>query len=173
MDASESERASVAGITPLSARMEVAGSGYAPLEEYPGITTAKWKARHLECGNEVSIRLHVLRQGRGCCMPCGAKKHGSTRSLDPGKAFEAMLSANLEPLEPYPGSVGKAWKSRCLVCGDIVAPPVRERCVWPGRLSSVWREETCSVSPVERRRGSQDHAFHEPETARTIFGDAS
>ncbi len=114
---------SVARITPLSARMELAGFGYAPLEEYPGITTAKWKARHLECGNEVSIRLHVLRQGRGCCMPCGAKKHGSTRSLDPGKAFEAMLSANLEPLEPYPGSVGKAWKSRCLVCGDIVAPP--------------------------------------------------
>ena len=116
---------SVARITPLSARMELAGFGYAPLEEYPGITTAKWKARHLECGNEVSIRLHVLRQGRGCCMPCGAKKHGSTRSLDPGKAFEAMLSANLEPLEPYPGSVGKAWKSRCLVCGDIVAPGTR------------------------------------------------
>jgi hypothetical protein len=33
-----------------------------------------------------------------------------------------MLARHLEPLDPYPGSVQVAWRSRCVICDKILEP---------------------------------------------------
>lgn len=42
-----------------------------------------------------------------------------SKKNDPSLVKEAMLKANLEPLEPYQSALAK-WKCKCLECGEIV-----------------------------------------------------
>lgn len=54
------------------------------------------------------------RKGGGC-QCC------NDTAIKPQAAAGAMRSAQLEPLEPYPGSLAK-WRCRCLRCSKIVTP---------------------------------------------------
>ena len=94
--------------------------GYTPLVEYPG-SNMPWKAIHNICGELVSPRFTALQSGRGGCQKCGLKATKEKQMGDPIKAREFFLSRKLEPLAPYPGS-NRPWKSRCLICTQIVSP---------------------------------------------------
>lgn len=104
--------------------------GYEALEEYPG-SMSLWRAKHLECGQEVKVSLAPLQRGhtpRGSC-PCAEAKRADaeTRSRNTsieGRADSAaatMVEAGWEPLEPYPGS-HKPWRCRCVDCGTEGTP---------------------------------------------------
>ena len=47
------------------------------------------------------------------------------KKLDPELAAKVMLNAGLKPLTPYKNSTSP-WKSKCLVCGNIVKPPYKQ-----------------------------------------------
>jgi len=85
-----------------------------PLDEYVNALTA-WRAKCLKCGHIVTPKLGAISGGQGPCIYCAGKK------VDPKKAVEIMLAADLKPLEPFE-TVRRPWKSLCLVCENIVTP---------------------------------------------------
>jgi hypothetical protein len=85
-----------------------------PLEDYVNALTA-WRAKCLKCGHIVSPKLGAINGGQGPCIYCAGKK------VDPKKAKEIMLAADLKPLEPFK-TVRRPWKSLCLVCENVVTP---------------------------------------------------
>jgi hypothetical protein len=84
-----------------------------PLIPYPG-RQHPWLCRCLRCGETVTPRYGAVKSGTGC-------RYCNDTAIDPGAAAALMSRADLEPLEPYPGSVQK-WKCRCLKCHRIVFP---------------------------------------------------
>lgn len=105
-------------------------NGYAAQEEYPGSTTA-WRARHMKCGQEVTVRLDQVSRGhmpRDSCR-CYLKRRAaaeerakSTRATENAvKAVAGMAAAGWQPLEPYPGS-HNPWRCRCMDCGPEGSP---------------------------------------------------
>lgn len=89
-------------------------AGVKPLVAYPGKGKI-WPCRCLTCDLEVSPRYNAIQQGQGACKYCAGK------AVSSGSAIQAMLLANAQPLEPYPGS-GTPWKCCCLKCGSIITP---------------------------------------------------
>jgi len=85
-----------------------------PLEPYKNAGT-KWKSRCLKCNKLISPTYNSVQQRGSGCKYC-AKKY-----LDAEDAVTFMRRAQLEPLEPYPGSQ-KSWRSKCLRCGKVVQP---------------------------------------------------
>ena len=86
-------------------------SGFKPLEPYRN-RHHPWKSECQKCGNIVSPHFGAIVNGQGCRFCSGLV-------VDPAKAREKMLSANLEPLVDYPGAA-KPWKCKCLKCNRIV-----------------------------------------------------
>ena len=84
-----------------------------PLVAYPG-RHAPWPCRCLRCGQTVSPRYGAVKKGGGC-------RYCNDRAIKPDVAMAAMRNAQLQPLEPYPGSLAK-WRCRCLKCNRIVSP---------------------------------------------------
>jgi hypothetical protein len=84
-----------------------------PLVAYPG-HHEPWPCRCLRCDQIVSPRYGAVKKGGGC-------QYCNDTAIKPEAAAGAMLSAQLEPLEPYPGSLAK-WRCRCLKCSKIVTP---------------------------------------------------
>jgi len=107
------------------------GVGLEPLEPYPG-TTKKWRCLCLNCGKEV-LPTHdqVQQSGRGC-RHCSLKVRGLTHRVEEGQAVALMMSAGLEPIEPYP-TIHVPWLCRCRQCHRLVDPS----------LSSVKRGARC------------------------------
>jgi hypothetical protein len=68
----------------------------------------------------VTPRLTNLDKGQGGCVYCAGRAR-----IDPEAAAAVMRAADLEPLEPYPGS-GVAWRCTHLPCGR----EVRTRYSW-------------------------------------------
>jgi hypothetical protein len=96
--------------------------GIEPLEPYPGSKEAKWRCRCTRCGDEVMTTYGaVVHSGGTGCAACGRRQAARAIMLDPDEAAAVMRGANLEPLEPYPGT-RVPWRSRCLACGEEVAP---------------------------------------------------
>ena len=88
--------------------------GLIPQVPFPGAKIG-WKSIHAECGREVFPKYsNVLDGSRGC-------KECSNNYVNPEAAIEVFRSADLEPLEPYPGA-GRGWRSIHTVCGREVAP---------------------------------------------------
>jgi len=85
-----------------------------PLEEYPGSQKA-WRCKCLRCGREVTPAYTSIQGGQKGCVYCGGKK------VDPEEAFQMMLKAGLQPLEPYKRADGY-WKCRCMKCLKEVNP---------------------------------------------------
>lgn len=119
------------GMTAMGVRKITAGAdaavsdmqaaGLEPLEPYPGATRT-WRCRCINCMNIVTPRLHDIRAGRSGCAPCGYARWAATRlSIGADQARTDMLTAGLEPLDPYPGA-RKPWRSRCTRCHNVVTP---------------------------------------------------
>jgi hypothetical protein len=88
-------------------------AGFKPLEPYKH-RHHPWKSECQKCGNIVAPHLGGIIGGQGCRFCSGLV-------VDPDKAREKMLAADLEPLVDYPGA-GKPWKSKCTKCSRIVQP---------------------------------------------------
>ena len=85
-----------------------------PLEPYKNSGT-KWKSRCLKCKKLINPTYNSVQQRGSGCKYC-AKKY-----LDAEDAVTFMRRAQLEPLEPYPGTQNP-WRSKCLRCGKEVQP---------------------------------------------------
>ncbi len=96
-------------------------AGLEPLEPYPGSNAKPWRCRCLSCDREVSPVYASIQQGRGGCRECGNVVASLRRRLDSSSAAAVMIDADLEPLEPYPGTA-VPWRCRCVVCGHGVHP---------------------------------------------------
>lgn len=110
---------------------EMESKDLTPLVDFPG-ASKPWKSECKKCGGQNSPRLADLRMGHSGCKRCGDEIGGKKRRLinNPTRAgkttsfndvLDVMRNANLEPLEPYETSQTK-WKSKCLKCGELVAP---------------------------------------------------
>ncbi|CAB4602845.1 unannotated protein [freshwater metagenome] len=88
--------------------------GLIPLEPFPG-AKKPWLCIHSQCGREVFPKYANVLDGSGGCKEC------SINYVNPELALEVFRSANLEPLEPYPGA-GRGWKSIHTICGNEVSP---------------------------------------------------
>jgi len=84
-----------------------------PLVAYPG-RRPPWPCRCLRCGQAVSPSYGAVKAGGSC-------RHCNDTAIKPDAAAAAMRDAQLEPLEPYPGSRAE-WRCRCLKCNKIVSP---------------------------------------------------
>ncbi len=85
-----------------------------PVEKYQG-ANKPWKSIHSKCGKNVQPRYSELKAGGGGCGYCGGTK------VDAVDALQLMKDNGYEPQTEYPGSDSK-WKSKHLVCGNIVYP---------------------------------------------------
>jgi recombinational DNA repair protein (RecF pathway) len=103
-----------------SASADMITAGLSPLVPYPG-TNTPWLCQCLTCGSEVSPRHHGIISGQGGCKKCGYETAKKKLRTDEVEAVQKMRSANLEPLQPYPGA-HKPWKSACLECGSEASP---------------------------------------------------
>lgn len=101
-------------VDPDEAAEFMRSAGVEPLVPYPG-SDKPWHCRCLRCRREVRPFYGYVRGGGGPCGYCGG------RVVEPNEAAELMRTAQLEPLEPYPGSP-VPWKCRCLRCGRTVTP---------------------------------------------------
>lgn len=100
--------------TPQSQAISIMeNAGFEPLEPYKH-RHHPWKSRCRKCGNLVSPHLGAIVNGQGCRFCSGLV-------VDPERAKQKMIAANLEPLVDYPGAA-KPWESRCLKCLNIVKP---------------------------------------------------
>ena len=88
-------------------------AGLQPLEDYPG-ASRPWKCECLKCGRVVTPNYNRVKSGTGCAYCAG-------KMVSPSEAIEVMRSAQLEPLEPYPGA-RTHWKCKCLRCNRTVSP---------------------------------------------------
>lgn len=105
-----------------AAEQEMLDAGLRPLEPYPGKAADAWRCECLRCGDIVTGRLQKIRSGEGCCRRCGIAASALARSADPAASEALMRAANLEPLDPYPGSNHLPWRSRCMSCDAVVQP---------------------------------------------------
>lgn len=108
----------MARIDPDGAASLMRGAGLEPLEPYPG-GHERWLCRCMRCGAEVSPSYSSVRAGQGGCKPCGLQASAAKRKMSHEDAARVMLSAGLEPLEPYPGNQ-KKWLCHCTRCGNNV-----------------------------------------------------
>ena len=87
-----------------------------PLEPYSGDNKKPWRAVHIPCGNEVSPTYNIIQSDESIgCHFC------SDQFVDPDEAFQFLVSKNLQPLVPYPGTKNP-WKSVHTVCGQVIQP---------------------------------------------------
>jgi DNA-directed RNA polymerase subunit RPC12/RpoP len=91
-----------------------------PLEPYKS-STAKWKVRHLACGNIVTTTWHEVQSGQGGCGICRYTKIAKKLRTSDDEAEKFMREAGGEPLEPYKNSHAR-WKVRCIKCGATSYP---------------------------------------------------
>ena len=99
----------------MDASDRVRSAGFEPLEPYPGNNRTSWRCRHIECGNEVVLKLGGIVSGKNPCKYCNGQW------VDPEKAAELMRQAGLEPLEPYVSNKHR-WSCKCSTCGEVVTP---------------------------------------------------
>ena len=99
----------------MDATARVRDAGFEPLEPYPGNNRTSWRCRHVECGNEVELKLGGIVSGKNPCKYCNGQW------VDPEKAAEVMRQAGLEPLEPYVSNKHR-WSCKCSTCGEVVTP---------------------------------------------------
>jgi hypothetical protein len=94
-------------------------AGWRPVEDFPG-PKAIWACVCITCGyrgNPQYARTNTHKTG---CPVCAQRAVAKARLLEfEPAAVELMMSVQLQPLEPYPGS-HEPWLCRCLLCGASV-----------------------------------------------------
>jgi len=101
-------------VDPEIARALFLKRGLVPQEVFPGANIG-WRSIHSQCGREVFPKYSYILDGSGGCKDC------AVNYVNPELALEVFRSADLEPIEPYPGA-GRGWRSIHTVCGREVAP---------------------------------------------------
>jgi hypothetical protein len=108
-------------ITPEDAVALMRNGGFEPMELYPG-AMEPWMCRHKQCGGIRFPRYAHVQQGRRACKSCSNKVVAELLRLDPKETVKIMQAADLEPLEPYPGTNNKPWRCIHIPCGKEVQP---------------------------------------------------
>ena len=129
-------------VTPEDAVLLMRNGGFEPMEDYPG-SMEPWMCRHLQCGGVRFPRYAHVQQGRRACKTCSSQIVAETLRMDPDKAVVVMRSADLEPLEPYPGSSNKPWRCIHKICGEEVKP----------RYASIQQGQSGCKSCIHRALG--------------------
>jgi recombinational DNA repair protein (RecF pathway) len=101
-------------IDPELAREVFLSKGLVPQSEFPG-GKVPWPSIHSRCGTLVSPKYADVSNDSNGCKKC------APNFVEPEEAVSIFRSADLEPLEPYPGA-DRGWKSRHTVCGREVTP---------------------------------------------------
>lgn len=101
-------------VDPQEAERLFISRGLIPQESFPG-ANKPWKSIHAQCGREVFIKYAYVLDGSNGCREC------AVNYVNPELALEVFKSANLEPLEPYPGA-SRGWRSIHTLCGREVTP---------------------------------------------------
>jgi hypothetical protein len=131
-----SEKEKPSKILDVKAEEIMKQAGMKPLEPYVNSKTP-WKSKCMVCKKITSPALGNVIQGHNACAYCTGHK------VDPKDAILVMKKANLEPLEPFT-SVDKAWKCKCLKCGEVVQPAYASIKRGQGGCLSCGREATAS-----------------------------
>ncbi|MGY1825779.1 MULTISPECIES: hypothetical protein [unclassified Blastococcus] len=100
-----------------TAEQKLREHGMTPLEPYPGRVTDPWRARCDTCRTEGAPMLANLRDGKGGCVPCGARESARKRSLSAEVAMDRLTAAGWVPQEAYPGRSTDRWRIACARCG--------------------------------------------------------
>jgi hypothetical protein len=108
-------------VTGKSACAVLHGVGLTPLVPYPGSQLA-WLSRCDAAGHIVAPTYAKVKYRGDGCYHCRGRKISARLRLSESDARASMLSAGLDPLDPYPGSVEVPWRARCLTCASVVAP---------------------------------------------------
>ena len=95
-------------------------SNLKPLEPYVS-ARAKWKCECLKCGKTVYANYNAIQQGEGGCYTCGRTSQAAKQRGSSSAAIAVMEKKGLKPIVPYQNT-NTPWKSKCLVCGEIVEP---------------------------------------------------
>lgn len=103
-----------------------------PQEPYK-TSHAKWKCKCLICGKTVFPRLYSLQAGKGGCKYCAARKRQLHFKMLDKEAIRLARKAKVVPLEPYVNMLSK-WKSKCLICGQVVFPRLADMKRHPNSL---------------------------------------
>jgi hypothetical protein len=109
-------------IDPQVAEAMMISAGLQPLEPYKN-AISDWKCKCLTCKKIVISRYNRIQQGSGCPL-CAYKAGGLKIRNTEAKALEKLKEYNLEAIDPYEKSDTK-WKCRCLRCGEIVYPKLK------------------------------------------------
>jgi len=109
-------------IDPQFAEAQMIAAGLQPLEPYRN-AISDWQCKCLKCNQMVISRYNRVQQGSGCPQ-CAAVNAGINLRLAEETAVAKLREYDLEPLEPYSKSDIK-WKCRCLSCGDVVYPKLK------------------------------------------------
>lgn len=123
--------------------------GMRPLEPYVDSSTPR-KCECITCGAACSPRLSNLRRWGGC-RECATEKNAKARRFDEKFAVQQMVNAKLKPLETYVHSHAK-WLCECLVCGELVAPTLRNIMTGGGCRRCAWNENGA------KKRNDEDDA---------------
>lgn len=126
-------------------------AGYQPLEPYK-MASAKWKCKHLICGNIVSPQYATIKRGTGGCKYCRYKKSSAARKkYSQEEAFAIAISKDLKPLEAYVKSHAK-WKCKCLKCGAIGTPNLKMLLAGQGGCVPCGRTKTADKRRIKPER---------------------
>ncbi len=98
---------------PKEAAAVMRRAGLRPLVPYPG-RHAPWLSECKRCHQTVTPRYGAVVRGGGC-------RYCNDTAIAPDAAAALMRDADLDPLEPYPGS-NTLWKCRCTKCRRTVMP---------------------------------------------------
>lgn len=102
-------------VDPKEAENIMLKSGAIPLTKYPG-ARRPWKSKCKKCDLTIfPIYSYVANNAVNPCGYCAGKK------VEPGRAFQLMLSAGLTPLEDYQRADAR-WRCKCNKCGRVVTP---------------------------------------------------
>ena len=124
----------------------------------------KWKCKCLFCGGVVFPKLKNLQRGEGGCYTCGMKKAGLKNTMSQEEAFQIVLDAGFEPLEPYKNALAR-WKMRHDLCGAIVNPRLNSL------LSVGIGTSGCAVCAGKQvEKGFNDLATTHPEISKQALG---
>lgn len=107
-------------ITDEVAREVMLAAELEPLIEFPG-GLWPWLSRCLRCGHVGSPCYSKVRMRGHQCWSCRSSAIADALRLSSQEAIASMLERQLEPLDPYPGSMAP-WRSRCMICDTVLEP---------------------------------------------------
>lgn len=130
-------------------------AGLRPLEPYPG-ALPPWRFKCDSCGNESKRRFADIQMGKGCPI-CGMKNRSDSRWVTEEEALENFREAGLEPTEKYPGKAQLPWNSKCLTCGEMVHPTLRE--IRAGQGGCRFCAKVSAAAKIRRSRKEVETLF--------------